>query len=83
MKRLIALLIIAVMMVTALAACNSNNNKADVDATDAPATEAPATEKPTEKPTDKVEVIDYVEIMERELQHIRDLAKIYQNKLKQ
>ncbi len=26
---------------------------------------------------------DYEEIMERELQHIRDLAKIYQNKLKQ
>ena len=33
--------------------------------------------------TQSDDFIDYVEIMERELQHIRDLAKIYQNKLKQ
>jgi len=32
--------------------------------------------------TQSDDFIDYVEIMERELQHIRDLAKIYQNKLK-
>ena len=33
--------------------------------------------------TQSDDFIDYVEIMERELQHIRGLAKIYQNKLKQ
>ena len=33
--------------------------------------------------TQSDDFIDYVEIMERELQHIRDLAKIYQNELKQ
>ena len=33
--------------------------------------------------TQSDDFIDYVEIMERELQHIRGLAKIYQSKLKQ
>ena len=54
MKKLIAVLLVAVMAVSLFAACSGNNDK-PADPTEAPATEVPATEVPaTEVPVTEV-----------------------------
>jgi len=58
MKKLIAVLLVAVMAVSLFAACSGNNDK-PADPTEAPATEVPATEVPaTEVPATEVPVTE-------------------------